>query len=82
MDKLLDCEFIINLGINYYVFNDFVCKRKHIKKVYENMVYEKRRIYKYYVYANVNMNNRKKDIIWDYLNESVEENELFKFCSK
>lgn len=56
-------------GIGFYGVSDFCMNAEVIKKEYEDMVYEEKRMYKYYVYSNSFLTTKEKNIIWEYLNE-------------
>ena len=67
-----ECEFIEN-EMWYYTYYDFCDQCKAIKRMYLNMSKLGRRFYRWYVYANIHMNETFKNAIWDYLNLDEEE---------
>lgn len=63
------CGFIDNFMI-FYTYNDFCRNRKIIKTLYDRILDKNGKIfYKWYVYANLHMNETYKNAIWDYLND-------------
>ena len=62
------CEFI-NQNMWFFTFNDFCENRYAIKKLYNELDTNGKRFYMWYVYANVRMQEKTKNLIWDFLNE-------------
>lgn len=70
MEKNVDfseCRFIDD-NMRYYTYIDFYNKRKKIKKMYSELSNDGKLFYKWYVYANIHMNETYKNLIWDFLN--------------
>lgn len=68
---------MISDNIRFSNFSDFYNKRYFIKNEYENMVFNDRLVYKYYVYSRRYLKERVCDMIWEYLNSSdIEELEM------
>ena len=67
MTDFSECSFIEG-EMKYYTYCDFVRNRKVIKKMYQLLSKNGKIFYKYYVYANIHMNETYKNAIWDYLN--------------
>ena len=61
------CEFV-EWNMCYITYQDFCKKRYVIKKMYRDLDDYKKRFYKWYVYANINMKETFKNAIWEYLN--------------
>lgn len=61
------CEFI-DKNLYYFTYHDFIAKRIILKKIFKTLSDLEARFYKWYVYANINMNETYKNAIWEYLN--------------
>lgn len=61
------CPFIeeVLCFITYY---DFCKNARVIKAYYDALEKDAKRFYKWYVYANIHMDENYKNIIWNYLN--------------
>ena len=62
---------LINEYLCYLTYDDFCMHRKIIKTMFDNLSAEGKMFYKYYVYANIHMEVKFKDIIWTYLNDAT-----------
>lgn len=62
-----ECEFIYE-NMRFYTYYDFCGNRKVIKELYNKLEKNAKRFYRWYVYANIHMNETYKNAIWDYLN--------------
>jgi len=60
----------------FLTYFDFCENAKIIKFIYEGLETNAKIFYKWYVYANIHMNEYFKDKIWDYLN-AEEDNEIY-----
>lgn len=63
-----DCEYI-DKYMRFYTYQEFCDNRFIIKARYKEMVQNGKRFYKWYVYANIWLNETLKNAIWDYLND-------------
>lgn len=61
------CEFIEDT-MWFFSYYDFCDNRRAIKYHYDNLSKQERKLYKWYVYANIHMGEMFKNRIWDYLN--------------
>ena len=61
------CKFIIK-EMQFYSVKDFWKHASDIKFYYEHSNYQIRQLYQWYVFANQNVSNQNKELIWDYLN--------------
>jgi hypothetical protein len=61
------CEFIDEC-LRFLTYDDFCKHRKIIKLLYSALDNTGKRFYKWYVYANIHIDEVKKGIIWEYLN--------------
>lgn len=62
-----ECEFI-QREMWYYTYFDFCNSCLAIKRLFKSLTRNGKLFYKYYVYANVHMQEYFKNAIWDYLN--------------
>ena len=68
------CPFIESkMWIITYI--DFCDRRKGLRRLFKQLSQNEQTFYKWYVYANVHMNEKHKNAIWDYLNFDDEEYE-------
>lgn len=67
-----NCDFIDEYMCFYNII-DFYEKSNYFKAHYQLMTKNEIHLYRWYVYANVNMDLKTKDLIWEYLNA----NEIF-----
>ena len=77
MIAMNDCEFIDD-RLQFYNYNDFIENRLIIKTRFKKIPYQSKRIYKWYVYANVHMNMIYKNIVWEYLNGDKDDEYVLK----
>lgn len=69
------CEFI-NEMMWFFTYYDFCDSNKQIKRMFKNLGKHEKQFYKWYVYANIHMDLHYKNVIWDYLNDYIDENYL------
>ena len=69
------CEFI-DEEMWFFTYYDFCDNRKQIKREFDKLTLQQKKFYKYYVYANIHMNETYKNAIWDYLNQFEEYYEI------
>ena len=75
MKDFYTCEFI-EKEMWFHTFNDFCDARHGIKQLYKQLDNRGRRMYMWYVYANVHMNEQFKNYVWDYLNDYMNEADI------
>lgn len=61
------CKFIKE-NMQFYTYYDFCDNCSLIKRYFRSLGENAKLFYKWYVYANVHMNETFKNAIWDYLN--------------
>ena len=61
------CDFIEE-RMWFFTSYDFCDHRKHTKQLFNALTRQEKAFYKWYVYANIHMNEIFKNKIWDYLN--------------
>lgn len=66
------CPFIRN-ELCFLTYFDFCKNAKVLKAYYQILDDNAKRFYKFYVYANIHMNEYFKDRIWEYLNNPDDE---------
>jgi len=69
------CRFI-DKELCFVTIPDFYRNRKILKFFYNNLDNDAKLFYKWYVYANVFIDESSKNIIWEYLNNAEIEHEL------
>lgn len=69
------CEFIEE-NMWFFTYNDFCTHRRIIKKHYQELDSNGKRFYMWYVYANIHLDEARKNKIWDYLNSDEPEYEM------
>lgn len=62
-----ECKFISEV-LRFITFFDFCDRRESIKLNYEILSDDGKIFYRWYVYANVHMDERYKNACWDYVN--------------
>ncbi len=71
-----ECEFIES-EMWFYTYYDFCDQCKAIKRLFNKMSRLGQRFYKWYVYANIHMDETFKNAIWDYLQQ--DDNETYQY---
>lgn len=61
------CEFI-SQNMWFYTYEDFCDNCFIIKRMFLNLDKNGRKFYMWYVYSNINMDEKHKNRIWDFLN--------------
>lgn len=69
------CRFIKE-RMWFYTFKDFCDNRKIIKRYFNELDRDGKLFYMWYVYANVNIDEMRKNRIWDYLNSDEVQYEM------
>lgn len=59
---------IVEKDLQFYGFKDFFLNKEYIKKRYEMLTTNQKRIYKMYVYSTCFETEYAKDLIWEFLN--------------
>ena len=62
-----ECRFIEE-AMKYYTYFDFCDNRRTIRLLFNVLTEDGQLFYKWFVYANIHMNETYKNAIWDYLN--------------
>ena len=61
------CPFIEDI-LCFLTYTDFCKNAKILKLYYDALEKDAKRFYKWYVYANIHMEEHFKNLIWEYLN--------------
>ena len=61
------CPFIKE-ELTFYTYYDFCQNAQIIKAYYDVLDHNAKTFYKWYVYANIHMDESHKNLIWEYLN--------------
>lgn len=67
-EDFYDTNFI-DYELKWFTKDEFIENGRTIKKVYDKMSSNQKRIYKWYCYANTHTTLYQKNKIWDYLND-------------
>lgn len=59
---------MISPSVRFIGFKEFYSKRGYIKMIYNHMLYQEKRMYKYYVYSHRHIKEHSCDLIWEFLN--------------
>ena len=76
-----ECRFIKE-ALQFYTYKDFCKNRFTIKRLYKTLTKDGKLFYKWYVYANVHMDELKKNYIWDFLNDYDNGTELMRHIGR
>lgn len=66
------CPFIRD-ELCFLTYTDFVHNARILKLIYESMDNDAKIFYKWYVYANIHMDEGFKNLVWTYLNSNEQE---------
>ena len=69
------CKFI-DEKMWFFTYYDFCDNRHDIKQLFETLNNDQKLFYKWYIFANIHMNETYKNAIWDYLNQFEEYYEI------
>lgn len=69
------CKFI-DEEMWFFTYYDFCDNRHNIKQLFETLDKNQKLFYKWYIFANIHMNETYKNAIWDYLNQFEEYYEI------
>ena len=72
-----NCD-IVKENMKFYTYNEFCENRKYLKYNFKYLSDTQKKLYMWYIYANINMNETYKNAIWDYLNDYMQDWELLK----
>ena len=64
----LECRFI-DIEMRFTTFESFLKDAKAIKRLYKALNHKL--FYKWYVYANIHISLKRKNLMWSYLNDDI-----------
>lgn len=64
----LECRFI-DIEMRFTTFESFLRDAKAIKRLYKALNHKL--FYKWYVYANIHISLKRKNLMWSYLNDDI-----------
>lgn len=67
-----ECEFI-NDYLRFVSYNDFCKNCNVIRAYYRTLSKNGKQFYKWFVYANILMNEGQKNMIWNFLNSETKD---------
>lgn len=62
------CQFIRE-EMQFYSWEDFITQAQSFKMLYRSTTPLIKQLYKWYIMASPNMSLKRKQLIWDYLND-------------
>lgn len=62
-----DVDFI-QKEMQFYSIEDFVYTADYYRDMYAMMNSRRKKMYQWYVFANINLNYKQKTAVWEYLN--------------
>lgn len=65
----MNCEFIHDY-MQFYSYKDFIENKDFIVNIFQQMDNTYRLMYQWYIWANPNIKDDKKELIWDMLNNN------------
>lgn len=65
MNEIKECEFII-ANMDFLTYQDFIKDAIVLKRMFNKL--KNKILYKWYIYSNINISIRRKNMIWEYLN--------------
>lgn len=65
MNEIKECEFII-ANMDFLTYQDFIKDAIVLKRMFNKL--KNKIFYKWYIYSNINISIRRKNMIWEYLN--------------
>lgn len=75
-EEYKECAWI-DTNMKFFTYNDFKKNAYFIKRLYN--VLSHKIFYKWYVYANIHLTLKQKDIVWNYLNGDADYSQLDNF---
>ena len=77
-----ECSFI-DKQFRFYFYEDFIANCEFFRGLYNKYLSRNGKLfYKWYIYANIDMNIIQKNVIWDYLNGDCTKVELLDYRKK
>ena len=73
-----ECEYI-NIYMRFVTYKQFCDQCYLIKFFYNSLSTNGKRFFKWYLYAQININGAQKDAIWNFLNDELAYEKLAKY---
>ena len=67
-EEYKECRYIDN-NLKFYTYRDFKRDAFYLRKLYDKLPHKI--FYKWYVYANIHLTMKQKNIAWAFLNHDV-----------
>ena len=75
-EEYKECRYIDN-NLKFYTYRDFKRDAFYLRVLYDKLPHKI--FYKWYIYANIHLTLKQKDIAWSFLNHDVGYAELDNF---
>ena len=75
-EEYKECRYIDN-NLKFYTYRDFKRDAFYLRVLYDKL--EHKIFYKWYIYSNIHLTLKQKDIAWSFLNHDVGYAELDNF---
>ncbi len=75
MNEIKECEFII-ANMDFLNYQDFIKDAIVLKRMFNKL--KNKILYKWYIYSNINISIRRKNMIWEYLNGDTNLDKIIK----
>ena len=72
-EEYKECRYIDN-DLKFYTYRDFKRNAFYLRALYDNLKHKL--FYRWYIYANIHLSIKQKDIAWSFLNHDVGYTEL------
>lgn len=67
-EEYKECRYIDN-NLKFYTYRDFKKDAFFLRKLYDKLPHKI--FYKWYIYSNIHLTMKQKDIAWSFLNHDV-----------
>lgn len=67
-EEYKECRYIDN-NLKFYTYRDFKRDAFYLRKLYDKLPHKI--FYKWYIYSNIHLTPKQKDIAWSFLNHDV-----------
>lgn len=68
-EEYKECKWIDD-NLKFYTYKDFKKDAYYLRMLYSKL--KNKLLYKWYIYANIHLSLKQKDIAWSFLNHDVE----------
>ena len=67
-EEYKECRYIDN-NLKFYTYRDFKRDAFYLRVLYDKLPHKI--FYKWYIYSNIHLTMKQKDIVWSFLNHDV-----------